>query len=58
MIRTKIFKILVPEAESEINKWLSENRNIKILSTNVIFSWGYIILYDDYKENKTYEQEE
>jgi hypothetical protein len=34
--------------ETEINRWLSQNNNIEIVSTNSfanVGGWGYIILY-------------
>jgi hypothetical protein len=57
IFKTKLFDQQSKIDTSEINKWLKENKNIKIFSTNSFSNdagWGYIILYQE--KVKTNEQ--
>lgn len=50
MYKTKLFKLHLPAegGSDEVNKWLEQNSNIVIISTNSFASgWGYIILYKE-----------
>ena len=51
IIKTKLFEIVnknEPDGNKEINNWLKDNSNIKVVSTNSFSNeagWGYIIMY-------------
>ena len=50
MLKTKIFEITSKGCDTEINRWLEENQNIDVISTNSFANgagWGYIILYKE-----------
>ena len=50
MLKTKIFEITPKGCDTEINRWLEENQNIDVISTNSFANgagWGYIILYKE-----------
>jgi hypothetical protein len=54
MYKTKLFKDWYYETK-EINEWLEQNPNIRIISANTVANhggWGYILLYKELNENE------